>query len=341
MTTLSKNHQPEEESNRESQTFERSKQIPEEQTQSDDERQLQQTEPKICDVEITEEVKLPLNNLDINSEQPNENVSDDTNPVVKIPPASPLTMPLSNTEEGDPNTCSSTSAAATLETLLAATSASNPSPNLTIPSSIEKSTTATIDTNEGNHTDASNQSEESKAMNTSLPALPVNQLNLRRYTTGKFSRNNLDDSVSFSSQLHEQEHQQEHHHDNILVDPIRDDGFCGYHCWSYFLCQPTHGALRDRFMNHPLVSKALMDLYQEPGLDSEKDLDMIRNRLKSSEGVLRYPYTPLFRYLDMLQQRINTVEKAQPLPEKVLKKVDEVFHLDFPLENVPALVVFL
>eukprot|EP01035_Chromulina_nebulosa_P028879 gene28879-38191_t len=41
------------------------------------------------------------------------------------------------------------------------------------------------------------------------------------------------------------------------VDPIKDDGFCGYHCWSYYFTNPSFGNMRDHFLGNAVVAQAI------------------------------------------------------------------------------------
>ena len=106
------------------------------------------------------------------------------------------------------------------------------------------------------------------------------------------------------------------------VDPIKDDGFCGYHCWSYYLTNPSFGNMREHFLGNTIVIQAIKELYPYYDNDSSSSSSSSSGSSSSSNGGgidssamdshtvtkfvqilessgLRYPYTPLLRYLDL------------------------------------------
>jgi len=97
------------------------------------------------------------------------------------------------------------------------------------------------------------------------------------------------------------------------VDPIKDDGFCGYHCWSFYLTDPAFKNMKALFLGNSLVTQAIHELYPYYGSSGsgsstthsggngyegrETVVTKFAQLLESSGS--KYPYTPLLRYLDL------------------------------------------
>ena len=124
-----------------------------------------------------------------------------------------------------------------------------------------------------------------------------------------------------------------------ITDPIKDDGFCGYHCWSFFLCDRSNKNIRKRFLENPIVITAIRELYSKSIIKGHKNESLRDVEVLVQYEVLtdpeRYPFTPLLRYLDLRnQQKVSAMSAKIASTNLVLKeKICKVLSPDSSLQD--------